>query len=187
MRHECNPQNTRERCLSASLAAILGCACSLVASCGYHVAGRAAHLPATWHTVAVPMFVNRTPTYRIEQRVTTAVANEFLARTKYRLVPSEDGADAVLHGEITDIVATPLLFDAASGHVTTMLVTMKIKVTLTDEQTKKPVYQNDNFVFRDEYQVSGDVNRFFQEESPALDRMSRDFAKDLVSAVLEGF
>jgi hypothetical protein len=143
-------------------------------------------LPSGWHTVAVPAFLNRTPTYRIEQRVTAAVVREFLARTKYRLVPSEDGADAVLRGEITDILATPLLFDAASGHVTTMLVTMKIKVSLVDEQTKKPVYQNDNFVFRDEYQVSGDVNRFFQEESPALDRMSHDFASDLVSAVLEG-
>ncbi|HEV2489889.1 MAG TPA: LptE family protein [Candidatus Acidoferrales bacterium] len=187
MRRACNPLPSRRRRLFALLAAILLCASAIVASCGYHVAGRAAHLPSAWHSVAVPIFVNRTPTYRIEQRVTSAVVREFLARTKYRLVPSEDGADAVLRGEITDIAATPLLFDAASGHVTTMLVTMKIKVTLVDAQTSKPVYHNDNFVFRDEYQVSGDVNRFFQEESPALDRMSHDFAKDLVSAVLEGF
>lgn len=130
--------------------------------------------------------MNRTPTYRIEQRVTNAVVSEFLARTKYHVVPAADGADAVLHGEITDIQLTPLLFDAATGHVTTMLVTMKLKVSLVDQETAKSVYENDNFVFRDEYQISGDVNRFFQEESPALERMSRDFARDLVSTVLEG-
>lgn len=155
--------------------------------CGYHVAGRAARLPSDWRTIAVPAFVNRTPTYRIEQRVTDAVIHEFLARTKYRVVPRVDGADAVLSGEITDIQATPLLFDSTSGHVTTMLVTLKMKVSLVDQATKKVVYHNDNFVFRDEYQISSDVSAFFQEEGPAMGRLSRAFASDLVSAILEEF
>lgn len=157
------------------------------AGCGYHVAGRTSSLPSSWHTLAVPVFVNRTATYRIEQRVTEAVIRAFLARTKYRVTPSEAGADAVLRGEITDIEAAPLLFDATSGHVTTMLVTLKLKVTLTDAKTKKIVFEDDNFVFRSEYQVSGEVNRFFQEEDPALGRMARDFASDLAARVLEGF
>ena len=160
---------------------------AVLAGCGYHVAGRATVMPSSWHTLAVPIFVNHTTAYRIEQRVTNSVMHEFLARTKYHIVPSEDGADAVLHGDITDIEAVPLLFDATSGHVTTMLVTLKLKVTLVDETSKKVVYRDDNFVFRNEYQVSSDVNRFFQEEDPALGRMSRDFASDLVSRVLEGF
>lgn len=155
--------------------------------CGYHVAGNSAMLPSTWHTLAVPVFVNRTPSYRIEQRVTNAVIHELLARTKYHVVPRRAGADAVLRGEITDIQAVPLLFDATSGHVNTMLVTMKLKVTLTDEKTRKVVFRDNDFVFRNEYQVSSDVNRFFQEEGPAMDRMSRDFASDLVSRLLEGF
>lgn len=157
------------------------------AGCGYHVAGHANELPQDWHTLAIPIFVNHTAAYRIEQRVTNAVMHEFIVRTKYHVVPSEDGADAVLHGEITDIEAVPLLFDATSGHVNTMLVTLKFKVALVDESSKKVVYRNDNFVFRNEYQVSSDVNRFFQEEDPALGRMSRDFASDLVARVLEGF
>jgi outer membrane lipopolysaccharide assembly protein LptE/RlpB len=155
--------------------------------CGYHVARHANELPSDWHTLAIPIFVNHTAAYRIEQRVTNAVMHEFIVRTNYHVVPGEDGADAVLHGEITDIEAVPLLFDATSGHVNTMLVTLKFKVTLVDETSKKVVYRNDNFVFRNEYQVSSDVNRFFQEEDPALGRMSRDFATDLVARVLEGF
>lgn len=170
----------------APLAAISVCLCAFAAGCGYHIAGRAANLPSSWHTVAIPAFVNRTPTYRIEQRVTGAVVHEFLARTKFRIVPSPDDADAVLSGEITDIEVTPLLFDASTGHVTTMLVTIKLKVALQDLATKKIVYQNGNFVFRDEYQLSGDETKFFQEEDPATGRMSREFARDLVSAVLEG-
>lgn len=163
--------------------AVIFCA----AGCGYRVVGRTSELPSSWHTLAVPIFVNHTSTYHIEQRVTEAVIHEFIARTKYHVTPSAAGADAVLHGEITDIEAVPLLFDATSGHVTTMLVTLKLKVSLTDEQTRKVVYRDDNFVFRNEYQVSSDVNHFFQEEDPALGRMARDFASDLTSRVLEGF
>lgn len=167
---------------------ILICTAMLsLAGCGYHVVGRTSTLPSTWHTIAVPVFVNHTAAYRIESRVTNSVIHEFVARTKYHVVPSDTGADAALHGEITDIETVPLLFDATSGHVTTMLVTLKLKVSLIDEDSKKVVYRNDNFVFRSQYQVSSDVNRFFQEEGPAMDRMSRDFASDLVSRVLEGF
>jgi hypothetical protein len=42
-------------------------------------------------------------------------------------------------------------------------------------------------VFRNEYQISSDVNTFFEEQDPALDRMSRDLASRLVSDVLENF
>ena len=169
------------------LPAVILCLSAATAGCGYHVVGRGGQLPSQWHTMAVPAFTNHTPTYRIEQRITNAVVHELLVRTKYRVVPSADGADAVLRGDITDIEAAPLLFDASSGHVTTFLVTLKLKVVLVDESTKKTLYRNDNFVFRDEYQVSNDVNTFFQEEDPAVDRMSRKFASDLVSALIEGF
>jgi hypothetical protein len=49
------------------------------------------------------------------------------------------------------------------------------------------LFENPNYVFREEYQISGQVSSFFEEESPALDRLSRDFARSLVSTILEGF
>ena len=180
------PKSDGRRAAALRILGLLGLL-SMTGGCGYHVVGRNSALPSTWHTLAVPIFVNRTPTYRIEQTVTNAVIHEFLTRTKYRVVPRADGADAVLRGEITEIQAVPLLFDASSGHVNTMLVTVRLKVALDDQQSQKTVYRNDNFVFRNEYQVSGDVNHFFQEEGPAMQRMSRDFASDLVARLLEGF
>jgi len=48
-------------------------------------------------------------------------------------------------------------------------------------------FQNDDFVFREQYEVSTDVSSFFEEQQPALDRMARDFAARLVSALLENF
>jgi outer membrane lipopolysaccharide assembly protein LptE/RlpB len=159
----------------------------LVAGCGYHVAGRASNLPPDWKTIAVPAFKNDTTQYRIEQRFTAAVIREFLSRTKYRVVQDPQAADAVLHGEVLSIETSPVLFNATTGEVTTMAVTVHAKVQLTDNKTQKAVYENEDVLFRSEYQISPDVQSFFQEEDPALERMSRDFASHVVANVVEGF
>lgn len=159
----------------------------LAAGCGYHVAGRAANLPSDWKTIAVPAFKNDTTQYRVEQRFTAAVIREFLSRTKYRVVQDPQSADAVLHGEVLSIETSPVLFNATTGEVTTMLVTVHTKVQLIDNKTQMPAYESDDMLYRNEYQISPDVKSFFQEEDPALDRMSRDFASHLVANVVEGF
>jgi outer membrane lipopolysaccharide assembly protein LptE/RlpB len=161
---------------------VLGCG-----GCGYHVAGRAANLPSEWKTISIPAFKNDTTTYRIEQRFTEAVIREFITRTKYRIIQDPASADAVLKGEVLSIETDPVLFEATTGEVTTMLVIVHTKVQLVDNQTQKSVYRNDDMVFRDEYQMPSDVTVFFREEDPALDRMSHDFASHLVADVLENF
>ncbi|MFZ0637565.1 MAG: LPS assembly lipoprotein LptE, partial [Candidatus Acidiferrales bacterium] len=100
---------------------------------------------------------------------------------------NEADADAVVHGEVLTIETSPILFDATTGQVTTMLVTVHAKVSLVSRADQKVVYKNDNMVFREEYQISGDVKSFFEEQDPALERMSRDFASQVVADILEGF
>lgn len=168
-------------CLAAVIVALF---CQ---GCGYHVAGRTANLPPDWKTIAVPAFKNDTTKYRVEQRFTEAVIREFITRTKYRVVQDPTSADAVLTGEVISLETSPVIFQATTGEVTMMIVTVHTKVQLTDNHTEKPVYKNDDMVFRDEYQISTDVNTFFEEQDPALIRMSHDFATHLVSDVLEGF
>jgi hypothetical protein len=158
-----------------------------VCGCGYHVAGSAAKLPSDWNSIAVPAFKNDTTRYRIEQQLTQAVIREFITRTKYRVVPEKDSADGILHGEVVSIETTPMLFNATTGQVTTVLVTVHVKVQLVDSKSEKTLYQNEDMVFRSEYQISTDVQSFFEEQNPGLERMSRDFAAHLVADVLENF
>jgi hypothetical protein len=175
----------------------------ILSGCGYHVGGTASLLPPGLKVIAVPALKNDTPRYRIEQRMTEAVVHEFIARTKYRIVSSEDSADAVLHGEITSFEAIPAVFDTtststsssttvpavntATARATTMLVSVHLKVSLEERETKKVLYKNDDYLFREPYEISTDPSKFFDEQAPALERMSRDFAARLVSDVLENF
>ena len=158
-----------------------------ITGCGYHVAGRAGNLPADWTTIAVPAFKNDTTRYRVEQRFTAAVVRQFVQRTKYRIVQNPASADAVLHGEVVSIETDPIIFNATTGQVTMMIVTVHTKVQLIGTKDEKPVYENNDMVFRDEYQISSDVQSFFEEQDPALERMAHDFAAQLVANVLETF
>ncbi len=170
-------------------------ASAILSGCGYHVAGRSDALPKTVHVIAVPAIENKTSSYRIEQRLTAATIHEFLVHTNYKAVSSPESGDAVLRGKVLTLEAVPLIFVStpatattpAITRATTMLVTMKCDVTLTEAATQKVLYHSDNFVFRNEYEISSDVKSFFEEQDPALDRMAQDFAKRLVAAVTENF
>lgn len=155
--------------------------------CGYHVAGRGSRLPASVKTIAVPALENRTTRYRIEQRLTEAVIHELLARTSYRVVADPAAADAVLRGQITGLESSAVVFDTTTGRATTLLVTVHAQVRLEERESHNVLYRNDNFLFREPYEISTDVASFFEEQDPALDRLARDFASKLVAAILENF
>jgi outer membrane lipopolysaccharide assembly protein LptE/RlpB len=159
----------------------------LLSGCGYHVSGRSDSLPKTIRVIAVPALENKTTSYRIEQKLTAATIHEFLAKTNYRVVSDPGNADAVLHGKVLSVEAVPLLFDTASQRATTMLVTVKCEVTFTETNTQKVLYHSDNFLFRNEYEISTDIPSFFGELDPALDRLAHDFAMRLVAAVTENY
>jgi|SRR5438045_6625211 len=181
--------------MTRKLLVLLVDASMLIGGCGYHVAGRADALPKTIHVIAVPAIENKTSSYRIEQRLTAATIHEFLTRTNYKVVSAPENGDAVLRGEVLSVEPVPLLFITTNAtattpsttRATTMLVTMKCAITFTDATTQKVLFHTDNFLFRNEYEISTDVKSFFEEQDPALDRMAQDFAKRLVAAVTENF
>jgi outer membrane lipopolysaccharide assembly protein LptE/RlpB len=155
--------------------------------CGYHTAGHAVQLPENVKTIAVPAFVNETTTYRIEQLLTSSVIREFTTRTHYHVL-SDTGepADATLRGTVLSASSSPLTYNTATGQAASVLVVVSVRVSLTD-RTGKVLYQNPSYLFREQYEVSQDLTSFFEEDSPALRRLSQDFARTLVSNILEGF
>jgi outer membrane lipopolysaccharide assembly protein LptE/RlpB len=158
-----------------------------LAGCGYHTAGRNVVLPDHIRTLAIPAFVNQSQTYRIEQMLTAAVVREFTTRTHYQILnESSEAADATLKATILTTTSSPLTYDSRTGRAESILVVVSMKVSLIDRQGKV-LFQNPSYVFREQYQVSQELSSFFEEDSPALGRLSRDFAQTLVSNVLEGF
>lgn len=156
-----------------------------LAGCGYSATTRSSRLPKDTKVIAVPAFVNQTQTYRVEQTLTAAVVREFVTRTNYHILPEADeSADLTLRGVVTGTQLSPVTYDSQTGRASSVLVTVNLRVTLTDRKGAV-LFENPNYLFREQYQVSREISSFFEEESPAVERLSRDFARSLVSTILE--
>ena len=154
-------------------------------SCGYRIAGKATAIPRSINSIAVPIFINQTTKYRLEQRLTGAVVEELISRTNYQITSDAGSSDALLSGIVTEFTSTPVIF--INGIGSTFLITVRLKLELKELGTNKVLFQNSNYFFREEFQISQQSEEFFPEEGPALERLSRNFSRDLVSTILESF
>ena len=161
-------------------------ACLLV-SCGYHVAGTTSVLPKNVKTIAVPAFRNNTTRYKIAELVTSAVAREFISRTHYRIVAEPDNADAVLSGSVVNFFAYPTTFDPQTGRAAGVQVIVYMALSLRDRSTNAVLFDRPHMEFRQTYEISVDPDKYFDESDVAIERLSRDVARTVVSAVLENF
>ena len=164
---------------------------SLNSGCGYALAGRGSFLPASIKTIGIPMFTNQTTVFNLETTLTTKVRSEFIGRGKYEILPEATGVDALLTGEVTSVSIAPSSF-SATQLASRYAITMTARVELRDARANVVLWDNPSLVFRQEYDASGgqtavDPAAFFGQDTNALDRMSTDFARSIVSAILEAF
>jgi outer membrane lipopolysaccharide assembly protein LptE/RlpB len=165
---------------AACLAALL-----VLSGCGYHTLGAATHLPPDVRTLSVPQFATRTEAYHTETLMTQAVIREFATRTRLHVTPSNAGdPDAVLHGTILQQTVAPLTYNTTTQQSSSFLITIVAAVTLTSHDGRV-LYENKNYVFRQQYQSTTDLASFIDESPAAEERLSRDFARALVADVIE--
>ena len=160
----------------------------VISGCGYHTSGHRVRLPSDVQTIYVPMFQNTTQTFRVEQTLTAAVVQELRSRTGFHVVTTNDGdtADATLKGLVNYTANSPLTYDSVTGRISSSVVTIAMKVSLVSK-SGKVLWDNPNYIYREQYQVSRDVASFFDESNPAFLRIANEFAKSLVSNIVEAY
>jgi hypothetical protein len=141
-------------------------------------------LPTHIRTVAVPAFQNDALRYKLESRFTGAVMDELIHRGRGLRVQGErEGADAVIEGVMKSFTFSGVLLDD-KGRARIFEVTIVAAVTVRDQTQNRVLYDNQNFVFRGEYEFANDPRNFFSEEDPAVQRMARSFAESIVSTLI---
>jgi hypothetical protein len=160
-------------------------------ACGYALAGRGSFLPPSIRAIGIPTFTNRTSVFNLETLLTQKVRSEFIGRGRYQILPEITGVDAALIGEVTAVSLAPASFNAQQL-ATRYALTMTAKIELRDLHENKVLWENPSLLFRQEYEATSgtgiaDPNAFFQQDVTALDRMASEFARTIVSAILEAF
>jgi hypothetical protein len=162
-------------------------------ACGYTLAGRGSFLPAYIKTIGVPTFTNRTPIFNLETLITQKVRSEFIGRGRYQILPQANDVDGLLNGEVTAVTITPVGFNPnANNLATSYSVAMTAKIEFRDQHENKVLWENPAVMFRQDYPAtsgrsSADPVAFFQQDANALERMSSEFARTIVSSILEAF
>ena len=174
------------------LTSVIVATLALTASgCGYSLAGRGSFLPATIRVIGVPEFGNQTPFFEIERRFTERVRTEFIGRGRYQVLPQETGVDAVLRGTISSLSIFPANFNQAQ-QATRYVIVIRTRIEFFDVKAGKTLWENQAMFFREEYDLPADTQAgnpaaFFGQGSNALERVANDFARSVVSAILEAF
>ena len=162
------------------------------AACGYALAGRGSFLPPDIRVVGIPLLENRTNITRIDQIITEKIRTEFINRNKYTIEPTATGADAVLTGAITALVTQPVGF-TEQQLASRYLFTVTMRVQLTHARTNEVLWSNESLTFREEYDTRTrgttqlDTAVLLEQEAPAVERLSTELARHVVSAILEAF
>jgi outer membrane lipopolysaccharide assembly protein LptE/RlpB len=157
------------------------------AGCGYHVGGHSDLIPRDIKTIAIPAFTNATVQYRLARMLPADLTREFISRTHYTIVADPSQADAMLTGVLVRYGAFPTTSDPTTGRATSAQVIVTLNLTLTDRRTGKALYSQVGLEFRDRYEISVDPTAYFDESGTAIERVSRDVGRKVVTDILEAF
>jgi hypothetical protein len=158
-----------------------------LSACGYHIAGRGDMVPKTVKTIAIMPFGDATLRYKLARTIPADITREFISRTKYQVINDSGQADAVITGNLINYFASPTIIDPATSRATTVQAITVIQVTMTERATGKVLFTRSGMEIRQRYEVAGDPKAYFDESGTALERISKDVARTVVSAILEGF
>lgn len=163
-------------------------ALALVGSgCGYHISGHGDTMPKTLHTVAIQSFGNNTLRYKLARLLPSDIGRELISRTKYKLIADTSEADAVLSGSLVNYSAFATVVNPNTYAATTVQVIVVVNITLTERATGKVLYTRQGLEVRERYEIASELSQYFDESGTAMERVSRDVARTVVSGILEGF
>jgi hypothetical protein len=177
---------------SRTAVALLLVATMASAGCGYALAGRGTFLPEYIRIIGVPQLANESTFFQVEQILTEKIRTEFIGRGRYTVVPTPEGADAVVTGTVTSIAVQPVGF-TEQQLASRYLFTLTMSVSFTDSRTNQVLWTNTSLIFREEYELTTRSNTalegatFLSQERSSFDRIASDVARTVVTAIVEAF
>lgn len=160
----------------------LGLLAAAVAGCGYSFRGT---FPEHIQTVAVPLFVNKTGTPRVENLVTNGVLTAFSTNGRLRVVNRED-ADSVLEGEVISYSVYQISYDSQAS-VKQYRLTVTVNIKLLDMKKNAVLFEEHSLSERADFLVQSAVSQTIAVEEVAVQTAATEIGRGIVSLTLSRF
>lgn len=170
---------------SRGLLSILTVFLLLSTGCGYHFSGEGPSPRPGLRRIAVPLFENKTSEPDLASLFAGALRREFMGKGQLQVV-SEDEAEAVFQGRLTNMYTVPLAHrDVEETIETRIYVTLDIRCQ--DTQTGAILWQDNHFTFYEEYIQSDDPIISYENRRQALEVIAREMAIRIHDRFLSNF
>ena len=160
----------------------LGLLAAAITGCGYSFRG---NLPEHIQTVAVPIFVNKTGTPRVENLLTNGVVTAFSTNGRLRVVNRED-ADAVLEGEVIGYSVQSISYDS-QANVRQYRLTVTMNLKLLDMKKSAVLFEEHSLRERADFQVMNAVSQTISVEETAVRTAATEIGRAIVSLTVNRF
>lgn len=165
----------------------------LLSGCGYTTRSL---LPPNFKTIYVSSFVNgikisaEQSNYRMyrgyrpgmETDLTRKVIDDYLFDGNLSIV-SEDAADLILKGELTDFKRDPVRYDS-NDNVEEYRIKLIVDLELIDAKNKKTVWKEKSFAGETTYRTGGSLSK---SEDAAVNDAIDDLARRIVERTVEAW
>jgi hypothetical protein len=170
--------------------------CCLVFGCGYHFGSIGPSLNNRLESLAIPPFSSASSYAGIEDDFTTAVRQEFLTRSKVRLV-EEKSAQAVLRGRLYSVTEEPRTYTVTEKRIQGLPATdtvtrsrtlkVRLEISLQDTTTGEIIWHDANLTDRASFRVRSDPLVTQHNQRRALIAIARDLAERIYSRTMGRF
>jgi hypothetical protein len=170
--------------------------CFLVFGCGYRFKSLGSPLNIHLESIAIPRFSGSSSYAGIEDDFTTVVRQEFISRSKVRLV-EEKNAQAVLRGRLYSVTTEPRTYTVTQQEIHGLLATdtvtrsrtlrVRLEISLKDTATEEIIWQDANLSDTASFQVSSDPLTTQHNQRLAIIAIARDLAARIYSRTMERF
>jgi len=157
----------------------------LLSGCGYQVRGRETNLAPEIHSVAIPIFANRTDQTGIETDVTQALAAKFIS-TKQLAVTTRNSADALLSGTVISFSASPVAVATSTQVSTEYRATVIVEFSFQTLRDGRVLFREEISEWRN-YPVVSDLNATELNKWEAIRRIAALLAERVHERVIGGF
>jgi len=155
-------------------AAIICVSLALLFGCGYSFAPQGKYIENRIQRVYVKSFDNKTAQAEIENYFRTAFINQFIQNSRFKIVNSEEGADAIVKGTILNLNTSPLSYmknDLAAEE----RATVTLEVTFRENESGKIIWSSKNMTGTVDYALSDDINMLSFNRKNAFNLMMSGF------------
>jgi len=161
------------------------CGILFFAGCGYHFRGEASSLPSDVHSIAIPIFANRTVQTGIESEVTRALVDKFIS-AKRLPVGGQDSADALVTGAVKSFFTSSVTVTAGTQVTTGYRATVTVEV-LFQRQSDGKIFLKEELSEWWNYSVVSDLALTEKNKKDAIRQISLLLAEKIHELILENF